>query len=308
MDDDTRLELLRLDLLDAWPRARAVRTRRARMRRAVPSGAALLVAAAIATVFLLRPSTDTAAAARALHQFAAKAAAQPGLHLQPGQYWYVRTVALERQNESRLAPPDVVVHEQWMARDGSGRIRIVRAGKLFDSQQPAGSMMIPFGSRSLTWAELDGLPTDTDLLQKLVEDAAVRNSWPLAYQEFDLIGELLRNAPVSPTVAKGLYEVLARLPGVTLEGRVTDGLGRSGLAVSIAGGPTRAVLVVDPVTGGLLATEEIAPGNAKVTSRFVALDPTTGKVLVAADSEPSNILYAETLAATGVVASTEARP
>ena len=114
--------------------------------------------------------------------------------------------------------------------------------------------------------------------------------------------------PPSGIGPKGLYEVLARLPGVTLEGRVTDGLGRSGLAVSIAGGPTRAVLVVDPVTGGLLATEEIAPGNAKVTSRFVALDPTTGKVLVAADSEPSNILYAETLAATGVVASTEARP
>jgi len=306
--DDARLEQLRIDLLDAWPRARAVRSRRVLTRRLVPSAAALLVAAALAFVFLGRSGTDTAAAAQTLHRLGARAAAQPALRLEAGEYWYVRTVALQRQDESASAPLVSVVHEQWMAPDGSGRIRIVRGGRVDDSQQPPGTMVIPFGSRSLTWTELDALPTDADALQRLVQDAAVRNSWPLAYQEFDLIAELLRNAPVSPAVARSLYEVLARLPGVTLEGRVTDALGRSGIAVSIGGGPTRAVLVLDPRNAGLLASEELNTDTAKVNSRFIRLDPTTGQVLVAAQGQPWDAIYAETVAASGITDSTEARP
>jgi len=48
---------------------------------------------------------------------------------------------------------------------------------------------------------------------------------------FVIVGDLLRESPASPALRKALWEVAARIPGVTLVGNVTDAAGRAGVAV-----------------------------------------------------------------------------
>lgn len=73
--------------------------------------------------------------------------------------------------------------------------------------------------------------------------------------------------PVSARVRSAMFRVMASLPGVRLVGAMTDPLGRRGYALatdSLEPGdnpdyhPVHAV-VIDPRTGSLLATEDIAP-------------------------------------------------
>jgi hypothetical protein len=72
--------------------------------------------------------------------------------------------------------------------------------------------------------------------------------------------------PVSAQVRSATFKVMASLPGVRLLGPMTDPLGRRGYALAAGPqdpgypnfSPVRAV-VIDPRTGSLLATEDIAP-------------------------------------------------
>jgi hypothetical protein len=72
--------------------------------------------------------------------------------------------------------------------------------------------------------------------------------------------------PVSAQVRSATFKVMASLPGVRLLGPMTDPLGRSGYA--LAAGPLNpgspyykavSAVLIDPATGSLLATEDIAP-------------------------------------------------
>ena len=89
--------------------------------------------------------------------------------------------------------------------------------------------------------------------------------------------------PVSARVRSATLKVMASLPGVRLLGPVTDPLGRSGYALAtdslLPGGtafyhPVHAV-IIDPRTGSLLATEDIAPvpRNVQCRSLTAADDP-----------------------------------
>lgn len=72
--------------------------------------------------------------------------------------------------------------------------------------------------------------------------------------------------PVSTQVRSATFRVMASLPGVRLLGPMTDPLGRSGYGLAAGPqdpgnanyNPVKAVLI-DPATGSLLATEDIAP-------------------------------------------------
>ena len=78
---------------------------------------------------------------------------------------------------------------------------------------------------------------------------------------------LLQN-PVSPQVRAATFRVMAGLPGVRTLGLMTDPLGRTGYALAPAGQDPNAVpqnfnplrvILIDPQTGSLLATEELGP-------------------------------------------------
>ncbi len=72
--------------------------------------------------------------------------------------------------------------------------------------------------------------------------------------------------PVSAQVRSATFQVMAALPGVRLLGEMTDPLGRRGYVLAPGSqdphygqyNPTR-VVVIDPRTGSLLATEDIGP-------------------------------------------------
>jgi hypothetical protein len=79
---------------------------------------------------------------------------------------------------------------------------------------------------------------------------------------------MLLQDPVSPRVRSAVFKVMASLPGVRVLGPMTDPLGRPGYALAPGGqdpnsdpqnyNPTR-VVMIDPLTGSLLATGEIGP-------------------------------------------------
>jgi hypothetical protein len=85
--------------------------------------------------------------------------------------------------------------------------------------------------------------------------------------------------PVSARVRSATLKVMASLPGVRLLGPVTDPLGRRGYALatsSLVPGDTAYyhpvhTVVIDPSTGSLLATEDIAPMPRNVQCRTLAL-------------------------------------
>jgi hypothetical protein len=255
---------------------------RARRRFAIPALAVSAVALALlASVGVGRDPGTADAAAMVLRQAAQKLGDAPAAPLGAGQYWYVEsrgltlsTGALADDGGSYSALV-TTVHKLWIARDGSGRIvrtdadpqwltpadrerweaagsPAIATGSGIDEPQAPGSMVFPFGGRSLTYAELRALPSDADLLAPMVEHAAVGKSWSLAWQELDLIAELLRNAPLSPQQGAALYEVASRLPGIELVGPTHDSTGRPGMGIAVASNGFRQELVLDPASGRLL--------------------------------------------------------
>jgi len=83
--------------------------------------------------------------------------------------------------------------------------------------------------------------------------------------------------PVSARVRSATFKVMASLPGVRLLGPMTDPLGRRGYALATnslePGGILNAVtaVVIDPRSGSLLATEDIAPMPRSVQCMTVSL-------------------------------------
>ncbi len=75
---------------------------------------------------------------------------------------------------------------------------------------------------------------------------------------FQHFSDVLREARATPEQRAAAYEALARVPGLTLVGEVTDRLGRPGVAVGFDYPRQRAdrlyryVLVFDPETADLL--------------------------------------------------------
>jgi hypothetical protein len=270
--------------------------RRARRLLVLPGVAAAVAAVAVALVAAAGVGREPGAAAAALRQAAARLRAAPAPVLGQGQYWYVESrghtltsIALAHgQLASALM---TTVHREWIGRDGSGRITRTDSdpqwvtpqdrerwqaagspalgGPGIDEPEPPGQLTFPFGSRSLSYAELRALPTDVDALAALVHDASVADRRSRAWEELDLIAELLRNAPLSPGQGAALYQVAARLPGIELLGPTTDPSGRPGVGVAVEDGGLRQELVLDPQTGVLLGDRQVALSTADLPAGTV---------------------------------------
>lgn len=182
--------------------------------------------------------------------------------------------------------------EEWIARDdGSGRVRTIserpRWASAKDRQAWEASGRIPFLAHG--WARqvseedvpagrfrsflpggtpLSELPTDaTELaawLEHRVRDpkagAGAGNGFSVAVRTLTLVAEVLNNPLASPELRAALYEAEGQIPGIEYLGRVTDELGRRGVAVGAesanSGAPTVYSLVFDPKTSQVLATQQ----------------------------------------------------
>jgi hypothetical protein len=81
------------------------------------------------------------------------------------------------------------------------------------------------------------------------------SSNPLNYEEFVVIGDMMRDSPLKPRVRAAFYTILSQLPGIQYGGRVTDPLGRPGIQVSMQRSPSepRDILIFDARTAQLLS-------------------------------------------------------
>ena len=116
---------------------------------------------------------------------------------------------------------------------------------------------------SLSYEDVDALPTDVAALRKVIRArAAATGAGATDLEMFTIVGDLLRETVAAPQVRAALYRVAASLDGVELIGSVTDRVGRTGTAVSLTGnrssaGRERRILIFDPETSMLLAEEDV---------------------------------------------------
>jgi RNA polymerase sigma-70 factor (ECF subfamily) len=308
----TDLEAILSDLQTAVTAQSVVSRRRVhRFVLAVP----LVVAVAAALFVGLGVGNEQPAAARQLQHAAKLVAGVPAPVIGPGQYWYVKGIgAFVNEVDGRFSALQTSSHEIWIASDASGRIvrkdgapqffsdaeraRWEAAGKPgfgadggIDEQEAAGSLS--WGWESLGVHAAAEIPADPAALARLVEAHADQNKNPRAYEEFTLIFDVLRFAPLSGAQTAAFYEALAGLPGIELTGSVKDGIGRTGTGFAVErGGPVREEIILDPKTGRLLGnrTTLTAPDEAYPGAPAGA------------------VLGYETIVSTGVVGSTDAAP
>ena len=234
-------------------RARAPRHRLG-MRLAAGAALAVAVAGAIAVGGGIGGDGGQidAAAAEALRRAAITAAHQPPLPRLTARRFYhftdTETAWIERTTRpgsyvscSTACPPPpsdwavkARVVETWIGLDRSARVST-------------------FGRPTFRSAEVRRLVYQRAAGSSQATDPGSSNT--LAFEEFQVIGDLLRASPIRPSVRAALYTILSRMPGVTYDGRVTDPLGRPGTEVSIAqsSGEDPAILVFDPRTAQLLS-------------------------------------------------------
>jgi hypothetical protein len=292
--------------------------RRRRAPRRLALALPLVAAAAVALSVGLGVGHEQPAAARELQHAALLVAGAPAPVIGPGQYWYVKGVGAYVNSVGTaggtFSALQTSSHEIWIAADASGRIvrsdgppqflsdaeraRWVAAGKPgfgsapgIDTTETAGRLA--WGWESLGVHSAAEIPTDPSALAALIASHAAGTKNPLAWEEFQVISGVLRFAPLSGAQTAAFYQVLAGLPGIELVGPAKDALGRTGTAFAVErGDPLRDELILDPQTGRLLGSR----------TTLAQPDPALPGTPVG-----TTIGY-ETIAATGVVDSTSARP
>lgn len=106
-----------------------------------------------------------------------------------------------------------------------------------------------------SWDQLYALPTESRALESKLRATSLNGGRDDNSELFSIVGGLLSESPAPPALRKALWEIAARVPGVTLLGAVKDGAGRSG--VEIRRGDEGYIL--DPQDGRLLEQYEGTP-------------------------------------------------
>jgi hypothetical protein len=129
-------------------------------------------------------------------------------------------------------------------------------GALNDPRVGSGSIPLDVGLfGGFTWDQLYALPTDSRALETKLRATSLNGGRDDNTELFTLVGALLAESPAPPALRKGLWQIAARIPGVTLVGAVKDSAGRPG--VEIRRGDEGYIL--DPKDGQLLEQYEGTP-------------------------------------------------
>jgi hypothetical protein len=171
--------------------------------------------------------------------------------------------------------------EEWIAEDGSGRLRVVSGPARFVDDDSRGEWeaagrpnFLPLGFEQHTedrWLssgtfgrDVEELPAEpTALAHRLAYEAeGTPGGLPVAAATLQLIAEDLRDPGASPALRAALYQAARRVPGVEYLGARTDTAGRHGVAIGVTdasgGEPVLYSLIFDPENSDVLASETTA--------------------------------------------------
>jgi hypothetical protein len=264
---------------------------RSRRRLGLPKLAFAAVpaaAAAVAVLFIGLPGGGGSGdrLAGALDQVAAAAASQPQSAARPYTYIKTREMAVDETAADRRswAVHQSTTREEWVAANGSGRLRTVSGPSRFIGPgdraewEAAGRptflalgfdghtehRWLAAGMPSRSVAELPRDPAALALRLR-AEAKAEPGELTLAAATLQRLAEDLVDPAASPAVRRDLYEAAERVPGIEYLGERTDSAGRTGIAVGVAGSyagrPALYSLIFDPGTSRVLATESTALGS-----------------------------------------------
>ena len=245
----------------AWPR---LRPRRA-LLMALAAGT-LAIVLARGPFFWILPSDPAATAA--LEQVATVAAEAPQpIELGDG-FVYTKTDALWAFSSMDWTYWRPLIREDWIAADGSGRIRETVGEPIFLSEDEretwlAGEFDLyalneDFGPDGL-FTGYGPLPANVDELRAFVRHLAEgSDGWPIEVGMFSYIRDLLRDPLQPPEVRAGLFLVASTLPGIEMLGPTKDHIGRDGMGVAMSAWFRREIIIFDPATSAMLEERTIS--------------------------------------------------
>jgi hypothetical protein len=192
-------------------------------------------------------------------------------------YWQTLT-----QTTSPDCPGQVNTSEVWLTKSGAEVVRNETKGSVpaSDSGQcnggptanstypvggvPAGPMV---GGQIYTWAQFAALPTDPAALWPILQaDSATGVASEKGEPEQDFLFQtitiLLESDPVSTAMRVALLEDAEKIPGVTVAGKYTDSLGRTGIALRQGSQST----IIDTSNGQVLASVTAEPAHPGCTT------------------------------------------
>ena len=208
--------------------------------------------------------------ARAVLLAAAASAAGETSDTGTGRYWFSVTQVFDAGTNGY--PSSTLGLDDWVARSPNdpswfilGKSPLAQAG--LGSSDPYHTRFDVL-DRFLTFAELQQLPTDPAGLEAYLlaipPDHPDLPEVPVSERLFTACLELAE-APAEPVVRAAAFRLLSELPDLTALGRVHDPLGRIGVGVanSRPGNPGQE-LIIDPVSGSLLAFEDVSSVDGHV--------------------------------------------
>ncbi|MGA2805180.1 MAG: CU044_5270 family protein [Acidimicrobiales bacterium] len=161
--------------------------------------------------------------------------------------------------------------QSWVDANDNGQARLTFSTSFFSPQdksvwQAAGSPPADVATGAPSTASLSasgfpdvtGLPTDPQALLRTLESGAygAANDPSVA---FSAVGELLQDPKdTSAAFRSALYQAAALIPGTEALGTIADHAGQQGQGIGLTKDGVRSELVVDPSSGQLLGTEDVA--------------------------------------------------
>jgi hypothetical protein len=273
-------------LLAALPAAPA-RRRAVRPLGLALGGAAVagLTAAIVAAVTITSPASPAGPAplAGSLRDLVLAAARQPAL--QPGQFQYTETVAVnevgtEPGNSSTYYNVDYDnVTQTWVGAGFSGRMvqvnthprfatprdqaRWARDGRPSLAEAPTDQTFGHGGLSDGPSVPIAQVPTNVAELTQQLTSRKLEGGPPGAVESFIQAGDMLRATGAPPALRAALFQVAAHLPGVRVLPHATNHDGRPGIALAIyskgegaaAGTVGRHELIFDPATSALIGED-----------------------------------------------------
>ncbi|WP_426403180.1 CU044_5270 family protein [Streptomyces sp. R-07] len=219
-------------------------------------------------------------AVRVLSDAALAAAAAPAPDARPGGYVYVKSLVAHAGRDAAGGPatlPPAHQREVWLSVDGSrpGLLREPGAADtelgaelpVYELERPGATPRkiameaAPPSVTNPTHAYVATLPTDPDVLLRLIRDQTRAAEGDADQRAFTAIGTLLAETWAPPKVTAALYGAAARIPGVTVLPSAKDAAGREGVAVARTAHGEQTQWIFDRTTSAFLGERTVLTGT-----------------------------------------------